>query len=222
MTDLTFAEVSDAQMNADATFVFRVDICILSIIAVVVLYRLPGSIALFGSQEWLNGHILRHVPYRPVRSPSRRVVQTSRSLRRPTSPPSPKGYPHRDGTSDESHTLANHQQNFQRVDAGGNPVAMEYPTHIASCPSFLRWTLSSLRTRITPTYSVGQFILLTSYFWVLVYATAFRNNLFVEYARVGWVAVSQLPFAVAYASKNNILGSLWGYGYEKVCALFSL
>jgi hypothetical protein len=97
---------------------------------------------------------------------------------------------------------------------------MEYPTHIASCPSFLRWTLSTLRTRITPTYSVGQFILLTCYFWILVYATAYQSNLFVDYPRVGWVATSQLPFVVAYTSKNNILGFLWGYGYEKVCACF--
>ncbi|XP_006457473.1 hypothetical protein AGABI2DRAFT_123337 [Agaricus bisporus var. bisporus H97] len=209
-------EVPYAQLKAAETFVFRVDLCILAIIAVVALYRLPGGIALLGSQEWLNGHILRHVPYRPVRSPSKRVVQASRSLRRPTSPTSPKGHHHHDVTSDESHTLAYHQQNFQRVDSKGNAVAMEYPTHIASCPSFLRWTLSTLRTRITATHSVGQIILLMSYFWILVYATVFRSNLFVSYARVGWVATAQFPFVVAYAAKNNILGSLWGYGYEKL------
>lgn len=210
---------SDSQRNS-FTFVFHINLFILAILGAVFLYRLPRAIALFGSPEWLSGHILRHVPYRPARSASRsrKIVQAyHNAYPPPNQPPSPtsQGHPH-DITSDESHTLAYHQQNFRRVDAMGREIEMQYPTHIASCPSFLRWTLLTLRHRFTPNYSVGQVIILTAYSWILIYATVFKSNFFVDYNRVGWISVAQLPFVMAYGTKNNVLGMLFGMGYERV------
>ena len=124
----------------------------------------------------------------------------------------PRG-PSHDVASDESHTLANHQQTFKRVDTMGRAIEMQYPTHIASCPSFLRWTLPLLRHRITPNYSFGQVIVLTAYSWILIYATLYKSKFFSKYSRVGWVSIDQLPFVLAYGAKNNIVGTVLGVGY---------
>jgi hypothetical protein len=204
----------------DSEFVYNVTLFILAILGVVFLYRLPRGIALFGSSEWLSGHILRHVPYRPTKSTSRsrRIVQAyHNSYPPPNQPPSPtsQGHPH-DVASDDSHTLAVHQQNFKRVDAMGREIEMQYPTHIASCPSFMRWALPTLRHRVTPNYSVGQAILIAVYSWILIFATFYKSNFFVDYDRVGWISGTQLPFVIAYGAKNNVLGVLLGMGYERV------
>lgn len=199
------------------SFIFHVTLFVLAALGLIVLFRLPRGIALFGSDDWRVGHILCYCPYRPPRSAfrSRRIIQASH--RRATQPPSPppQGSPH-DIASDESHTLANHQQTFKRVDAMGRAIQMQYPTHIPSCPSFLRWTLPLLRHRITPNHSFGQAIVLTAYSWILIYATLYKSNFFLEYSRVGWVSITQLPFVVAYGAKNNILGTFIGVGYERV------
>ncbi|KAF9450866.1 hypothetical protein P691DRAFT_429417 [Macrolepiota fuliginosa MF-IS2] len=208
---------SEPQVSSEK-FLFHISLFIIAIIGVVFFYRLPRAIALFGSPEWLSGHILRYIPFGPTRpvSQARRIVQAYyRTYPPPNQPPSPTLQGH-DMLSDESHTMANHQQNFKRVDALGHEVEMQYPTHIASCPSFMRWTLNTLRHRTTPNYSVGQVIILTGYFWILIYATFFNSNFFVDYNRVGWISVAQLPFVMAYATKNNVLGTLLGMGYERL------
>ncbi len=42
-----------------------------------------------------------------------------------------------------------------------------------------------------------------------------RQHLHGRYTN-GLVAVAQLPFVFAFAQKNNIVGAILGYGYEKV------
>lgn len=195
------------------SFIFHVTLFVLAILGVVFLFRLPRGIALFGSDDWRIGHILRYIPYRPTRSASRsrRIIQATHGST--TQPPSPTSHY---VASDESHTLAYHQQTFKRVDAMGRAIEMQYPTHIPSCPPFLRWTLPLLRHRLTPSYSFGQAIVLLVYSWILIYATLYKSNFFVDYSRVGWVSIAQLPFVVAYGTKNNVLGTLFGVGYENV------
>ncbi len=215
---LSFADPTDNGQHADSYgFVLHINLVILSILAAVFLYRLPRGIALFGSQEWLSGYILRHVPYRPTRSASRsrRIVQAHRNPSQPPSPVSPQGHPH-EVMSDDSHTLAYHQPNPRRVDAMGREIDMEYPTHLPSCPSFIRWTLPVLRHRFSMNYSVGQVVVLAIYSWIMIFATFFRSSFFVDYNRVGWLSTAQFPFLMAYGAKNNVLGMLWGMGYERV------
>lgn len=195
------------------SFIFHVTLFVLAILGVVFLFRLPKGIALLGSDDWRIGHILRYIPYRPARSASRsrRIIQATHGST--TQPPSPTSHY---VASDESHTLAYHQQTFKRVDAMGRAIEMQYPTHIPSCPPFLRWMLPLLRHRLTPSYSFGQAIVLLAYSWILIYATLYKSNFFVDYSRVGWVSIAQLPFVVAYGTKNNVLGTLFGVGYENV------
>jgi hypothetical protein len=223
--DIPFANLAvsilpGGQADLDS-FIFNISLFILALLAVAFLYRLPRGIALFGSNEWHSGHVLRHIPHPPARSASRsrRIIQALHNTYPPpcNQPPSPTSQGHgHDVTSDESHTLAVHQHNFRRVDTMGNEIEMQYPTHIASCPSFMRWTLTTLRYRITPNYSIGQAIIIAVYSWILIYATFYKSNVFVDYGRAGWISVAQLPFVMAYGAKNNVLGTLFGMGYEKV------
>jgi len=214
---------SSSQQVDSESFIFHVTLFLLATLGFIVLFRLPRGIALFGSDEWCIGHVLRCIPYRspPSTSRSRRIIRaahTTRGLATQPPSPTPQG-PSHDVASDESHTLANHQQTFKRVDTMGRAIEMQYPTHIASCPSFLRWTLPLLRHRITPNYSFGQVIVLTAYSWILIYATLCKSNFFSKYSRVGWVSIDQLPFVLAYGAKNNIVGTVLGVGYERVCPI---
>jgi len=212
----SLASSSSQQVDSES-FVFHVTLFLLAALGSIVLFRLPRGIALFGSDEWCIGHVLRYIPYRPT-SRSRPIIPAAHTTRglatRPPSP-APQG-PSHDVASDESHTLANHQQTFKRVDTIGRAIEMQYPSHIASCPSFLRWTLPLLRHRITPNYSFGQLIVLTAYSWILIYATLYKSIFFSKYSRVGWVSIDQLPFVLAYGAKNNIVGTFLGVGYERV------
>ncbi|KAF5354132.1 hypothetical protein D9756_007100 [Leucocoprinus leucothites] len=219
----SFAATVDSNSRPQAEwegFIFHVTLFGLALLGVFFLYRLPRGIALFGSNEWRIGHVLRHIPYRPARSASRsrRIVLASHnanpSSSQPRSPTS-DGHPH-GVASDDSHTLAYHQQDFRRVDAMGHEIEMQYPTHIASCPPFMRWTLPTLRHRFTPSYSFGQVTVLAIYSWILIFATFYKSNFFVDYNRVAWISTAQLPFVMAYGAKNNVLGTLFGMGYERL------
>lgn len=192
----------------DPRLLYHTDLLLLSIVGLFFIVRLPRIIALFGTtSEWFDGHILRYIPYRP----STRVVQ---STHRSRPPPSPKEY-----ASDNSHTLyshASHASHAQRVTEKGAPVTMHYPPHVASCIKFLRPFLKLLRLRISPGFSIAQSFILSVYFSCLVYASFYKSNIFTDNSRTGWVAIAQLPFVFAFSQKNNMIGSLLGYGYEKV------
>ncbi|KAF9479536.1 hypothetical protein BDN70DRAFT_688824 [Pholiota conissans] len=191
----------------DEALVYHVNLLFIGLLAAYVLVRLPGAIALFGtSKEWFNGHILRNVPFRSQR---RLAAQTS------AYPPnsSKEGAAANNWASDDSH--APYAQS-ERLNEKGAPITMRFPPHISTCPRVLRPLLAPLRMRIAPGFSTTQFIILVVYFYVLVYAGFYRSNIFSDPVRTGWIAVSQLPFVFAFAQKNNVLGSLLGYGYEKL------
>ncbi|TFK37001.1 hypothetical protein BDQ12DRAFT_608543 [Crucibulum laeve] len=187
--------------------IYRIDLFIVAAIAVVVIVRLPRALALLGSPyEWTSGHILRYVPYeRPAR-----MVQ----LRQQSSPATSKEAE----STDDAHTLYSysHANHVQRVNANGAPTKMYYPPHVASCTRLLRGVLAPLRLRITPGFSIAQVILLSLYFYVLVYAAFYKSNPFTDPMRTAWLAIGQLPFVFAFAAKNNVLGALIGLGYEKL------
>jgi len=186
---------------------YRIDFVLLSIIGLFVVAKLPQVIALFiTTSEWFEGHFLHYVPYSP-------------SAKRSYPPPSSKN----DLTSNISHTLQSHHDLHshdilptQRVTEKGSPITMRHPTHVSSCSEFLRPLLTPLRLRISPGFSLAQSLIFVIYFVCLAYATFKRSNIFTDQTRTAWVAISQLPFLFLLAQKNNILGSLLGYGYEKV------
>ncbi|TEB36637.1 hypothetical protein FA13DRAFT_1762022 [Coprinellus micaceus] len=65
-----------------------------------------------------------------------------------------------------------------------------------------------------PGYTLGQFLILMNYTYIMLYGTFMMSNPFTDGVRPGWLAVSQLPLVFALGQKSSILGSLLGYGYE--------
>ncbi|THH32211.1 hypothetical protein EUX98_g1990 [Antrodiella citrinella] len=72
------------------------------------------------------------------------------------------------------------------------------------------------RTPIVSGYSLGRIVLMLLYFGVLLFAALFRDSVFTNPVRDAWIAVSQLPFVVALATKNNVFSVLLGVGHEKL------
>ena len=184
----------------DIVFLYRIDLVLLSVTAIFVVARLPQAIALFGTtSEWFDGHFLHYVPYSP-------------SANRSYPPPSPKT----DLVSNTSYPFHSHASATQRVTEKGTRVKKRYPPHVASCVKFLRPVLTVLRLRISPGFSIAQSLIFFIYSIFLVYATFHKSNIFTDETRTGWVVVAQLPFIFLLSQKNNVLGLLLGYGYEKV------
>lgn len=186
----------------DIALLFRIDLVLLSIIGLFVVAKLPQAIALFGTtSEWFDGHVLHYIPYTP--SSTRSYPPTSSKT---------------DFASNISHTLHSHDTipTTQRVTEKGAPVILRYPPHVGSCSMLFRPILSLLRLRISPGFSIAQSLIFLIYMICLVYATFYQSNIFTDQTRTGWVVISQLPFLFLLSQKNNVLGLLLGYGYEKV------
>ncbi|TFK70004.1 hypothetical protein BDN72DRAFT_572361 [Pluteus cervinus] len=94
--------------------------------------------------------------------------------------------------------------------------ALAPPRHISSCPSLLRLFEQPLRSRFVPGYSWNQAIILALYSSCIAYPAFYRSNPFTDPIRAGWIAMSQLPFVFVLATKNNVLGTFLGLGYEKL------
>ncbi|PFH47037.1 hypothetical protein AMATHDRAFT_153113 [Amanita thiersii Skay4041] len=188
--------------------VFHVHLFIAGCIALVVLLRLPrGLVRFWKPSEWCSGHFFRRVRFREraklTRAP--RHGQVSRESSRFAS-------------TDESHTLC--AQTATRaihfVDHKGRPLKPSYPPHVPSCPSILRPLVGPLRKCIIPGYSNLQVLIMVAYLAVLLYPFIYRSNFLVEAQRAGWIAVAQLPFLIAFAAKNNVVGWLLGVGYQNL------
>ncbi len=119
-------------------------------------------------------------------------------------------------SSDDSHISCTHPQKNQRLDDKGLIVANAVPPHITACPRLLRPLLSLFRMRVGSGFSVGQSVIVAIYFACVAYASFYHSNIFTDKRRTGWVATSQMPIVFLFAQKNNVIGSVLGYGYEKV------
>ena len=175
---------------------YRIDVVLLSIAGLFVVAKLPQAIALFGTtSEWFDGHFLHYVSSSPSDNPS-------------FSPPSSKS----DIDSNISYPFYSPATQREK----GTRARKRYPPHVATCIKFLRPVLTLLRLRISPGFSVAQSLVYFIYFVWVVFATIYRSNIFTDQTRSGWVAVTQLPFVFLLSQKNNVLGLLLGFGYEKV------
>ncbi|KAG6876311.1 hypothetical protein C0993_004095 [Termitomyces sp. T159_Od127] len=184
--------------------VLHVTLFILSAVGLFVLLRLPRALARFWCpSEWLRGHVFWHTPYRHTRA--RRVYASASDTSS------------KETASDDSHTLYVHNSNNKSQ--AQVQTTFDLPPHVAACPAFLQRLVMLLRVRLSPGFSVAQAAIMASYFAALLYAGLYKSSPFSDPVRTGWVAVSQLPIAIALATKNNILGSLMGFAYEKVRTL---
>ncbi|KIK57686.1 hypothetical protein GYMLUDRAFT_45850 [Collybiopsis luxurians FD-317 M1] len=207
-TNLQTDRVSSSQRSSskvdDATVVGYTNIMILIIFFFVVLVRLPRSFARFHHRsEWRSGHFLRYVSVSkkaigepaPMESDSLSwcdIVDLS--------------------TDGDSETLVPEKSLSQRLSFPDSSV----PPHVPSCaPGFSR-VLKLMHKRLVPGVSYIHLAVMAIWLGILCFSAFYQANPFTDPHRLGWIAVSQLPFVYALGTKNNILGFLLGIGYEKL------
>ncbi|KAJ2974185.1 hypothetical protein NUW54_g11930 [Trametes sanguinea] len=76
--------------------------------------------------------------------------------------------------------------------------------------------LARLRQTIRPGLTIGKLLVEVSYFSVLLYAGLYKSNPLTQPVRSGYVAISQIPIVVALGTKNNVVGMMIGFGYERL------
>jgi ferric-chelate reductase len=76
-----------------------------------------------------------------------------------------------------------------------------------------------LNFRIAPGFSFGKLLVLLAYAIVMGYATLLHSDPFTDPVRTGYIAMSQIPIAVALAGKTNCLSWASGVCYQKVLVL---
>ena len=194
----------------DSSLVFGVCLFLMAIIVIFIMIRIPRLLALIGiSLEWIDGVVLHYVPaclphhtrhskghaYSPLRENRFSAASLDDIIFQ------------RSSYLSESSLLFGEQVRATRK---------RFPPHISSLPKALRPLLKPFRMRISPGFSFGQLLVLAAYFVILLYATIYNSNIFLDQSRTGWIAISQYPFVYAFAQKNNFIGTLLGFGYEKV------
>jgi ferric-chelate reductase len=205
-----------------ASLVYHVDLFILALIILLILIRAPRLLARLGRpSNWFNrGHFLRHtnVP-RPVHRPTRGGHHEDLPL------PAVGASGKVEMASADSHTLQTHEYLYnkeggsRRGRAGRLPRGPEpqFPVHLSACPPFLRGLAKPLGWRVSPGFSLAQLLVCGVWFAITLYATLYKSTgTFTDPVRAGWVAVAQVPFVFAFASKNNVISGLLGLGYEKL------
>ncbi|KAF7377661.1 Iron reductase [Mycena sanguinolenta] len=200
----TVVKTATTQSTVDVSaFVYHVNIFILALAAAVLLYRLPRALARFWrATEWTNGHFFHRIA-RPTPLP--KVMMLSR------------GASSKKQQSDISHTDFSHAKFARRIDASGVPVRVSYPPHVAACTPLLRPLASPLSIRISPGFTIAHLMVCLVYLSILIYPLSVATaGPLVDLDRTGWIATSQLPLVVLFASKNNLLGMMLGNGYTSL------
>ncbi|OBZ77685.1 Ferric reductase transmembrane component 3 [Grifola frondosa] len=237
--EATAGAASDPQPVDDGALVFNVDVFLLCILAAVVLLLLPRAVIRYTHlREWTEGHLLRCIDIgalTPSRRPSRGVevvpaipVHISQNSRQQHD----NSYSEKwGGESNESHTYVSHadllrnkststNKDLSRNDSTssgktGGPNH-DLPTHMHGWSCMLPSLASFLRITIRPGLSLSQAATLLIYFAIMIYAGLYRSNPFTDPVRAGFVATSQVPVVIFLVTKNNVVGMLLGFGYEKL------
>jgi len=101
------------------------------------------------------------------------------------------------------------------------PPPRRGPTRVPRWTTILHPTLAyALNFRVAPGFSFGKLLVLLAYAGIMIYASLRRSDPLSDALRTGYVAISQIPIAVALAGKTNWLSWACGVGYEKVCIGF--
>jgi ferric-chelate reductase len=180
--------------------VFNGDIFLLALFACILVLSVPRAFARLTS-GWRQGHILRSV--------------STGNKRSRKAPSSTDAYPGKgmDMKSDVSHTYYSHTNLVQHEKGRASSA---FPHHVPTISSIFHPIAFLLRRRIVPGFSIGQASILALYSGILHYLSLYKSNVFTDPERTGFVAMSQIPVVFAFATKNNLLGTLIGLGYEKV------
>ena len=192
--------------NNEFLLVEHIDILIAALIGFLALFQLPRALVrLRQRSEWSQGHFFQH-------KARNRQVQPGSSHESDAIPA--KESLSRNPTTSEIHAFyGDRRRLLKRADA----TQPTYPPHMPTYPAFLRPFAEYLSLSIVPGYSNLQALVMLAYLGILLYAFFYRSN---NPRRSGIIAASQLPFLYAFASKNNVPGSLLGIGYQGVrCSL---
>ena len=210
-------------------FVFHIDIVLLGLFAVYVVFTLPRTLVyLFKHSEILNGFFLHsgsgaapHTKYHR-RSNSH---GSSGATNTPVSPTIPAlvdipddGVESEKGQSSEAQrpALIIPPCAAATAEVRGSP-SRRVPTRVPRWMRILRPTLAyGLNFRVAPGFSFGNLLVLLIYTAIILYASLRHPNPLVKPHGIGYLAISQVPIAVALAGKTNWLGLACGVGYEKV------
>jgi ferric-chelate reductase len=91
------------------------------------------------------------------------------------------------------------------------------PTRVPRWGTIVHPTIAyALNFRVAPGFSFGKLLVLLAYATVMAYAVILRSDPFTDPVRAGYVAMSQIPIAVALAGKTNWLSWASGVSYQKV------
>ncbi|KAJ7621189.1 ferric reductase like transmembrane component-domain-containing protein [Roridomyces roridus] len=202
------ARAATSKLDLDA-LVSQTVLCLVVLGALAFLLRIPRVLARFWHRsEWTKGHRLG---YTDTVGPSH---ATTISFNAATS--SPSGYLKEAGSSQESHS-SYEDPKFAAMTRPQRDPNRPLPPHISPNPSFLRPVVSVLRSPVAPGVSYMQVFICLGYLGVLLYPSIYRSRgPFVDIKRYGYISVAQIPFIFALSTKNNVIGTLLGYGYEKL------
>lgn len=142
------------------------------------------------------------------------------------------------GSSEQSHTLANHDvyggggsktyspthaKHYPgKYDANQSPStedggAPKPPPHFPSASALLYPLSAPLSYPITNTLSLGKLLLLVAYVAAVVTVVFVKGGApLKDSERLGWCAAVMVPIVVALGTKNSIVGAFTVKGYERV------
>ncbi|KAL6302892.1 incomplete iron reductase [Sparassis latifolia] len=199
-----------------ASLALDLDVIILGVVALFILFALPGAVTRsLHRSEWSEGHLFRSVVVKALRHSF--VLNPKLSLAAPTytgqSSRAEKGA----FQSDESHTYTSHAHLVREpYSGGGRRRKLDPPAHMPSWSTMLPGVTSVFKIAIRPGLSVGKAMILAVYFGLVVGFGLYRSNPFVDFNQSAYIATSQIPVVIILAAKNNMLGAMMGYGYEKL------
>ena len=195
----------------DALFVFHTTIFILAFFALFAVLTWPRLLTRFSrGSEWTRGHLIYHST-----KPQRRLPAFKRrpTISRPLEARHEKG---RAPNSEDDHTTFSHVGLVRRDTHNGK---LSLPPHCRSWSGIFRKSSAILGTQLDEDLSLGRCIILLCYTSVVLFASLYKSNPFLDYLRTGYVATAQIPIVFALATKNNIIGKFLSMGYEKVRAV---
>ena len=224
-------------------FVSHIDVLLLVLFALYVALTLPRSLVrLFQHSEILNGYFLRSgTKPLSMRQPKLYTYDGSGTIRKKpirlihtlTSPTvdtlvdipmnNVKGQRRK---GNEAQPLTFIIPPLATTDIKGlpsrrsalTPSPRPIPTRVLRWMRILRLALAcTLNFRVAPGISLGNLLVFLVYTALILYASLCHSNPITNPQRTGYLAISQVPIAVALAGKTNWLGLACGIGYEKVC-----
>ncbi|KAL5524840.1 hypothetical protein ACEPAF_9986 [Sanghuangporus sanghuang] len=203
--------------SPDETMVYWLDIALLCVVGAFFLAFLPRMIGrLSNFSEWTRRLILR------AGSPQDPMVQRMRNQDRIQRVNTATTYV--DGGSDQSHTLANHSTSAYAYGRSGKEWSSapsgqttNPPAHVVSLTSLFHPLSKPFGYPISPGKSLGKYLLVIVYMAGVFFLVFFNGgDPLADSDRLGYIAISQIPVAVALGTKNNVIGMLLGMGYERL------